>query len=86
MKLKIFIAFLLFLLGLARIIDWIIFCSIEEYKILGWTEFKLKYYRRFPETLQPLLPKYQLLTFGCIACFVVAGIIFIKQRGRCFLF
>jgi len=81
---KLIIAFILFVLGCAWVADWIIFATQKENEQLPWHDFRQKYIARFPEAVQPLVNNAVLITFVCILCFVVAGIIFINQKRRAY--
>ncbi len=81
MRTKILIAFILLLIGLIYLVDWIVFSIQEENEILGWTDFKLKYYKRFPEVLRSLIQTH-LFTLLIIFCFAGAGLIFINEKKR----
>ncbi|MFN2458311.1 MAG: hypothetical protein ABR502_08940 [Chitinophagaceae bacterium] len=81
MKPKIFIAFLLLFIGLLYVADWIIFATQEENEKMPWQDFKLKYYNRFPDFFQPFIQS-TWLTLLCMACFTIAGIIFIKEKKK----
>lgn len=82
MKVKIVIAFLLLFSGLAVLTDWIVFASKPENSRLEWNALKEKYVDHFWPFLQPLAQNAVLFTLVCMACFVVAGLIFISRQQR----
>jgi hypothetical protein len=84
MKAKFIPAFLLFFTGAGIVTDWIIFSVRMENEKLSWPGFKLKYVNRFPEFLQPLVQHSLLFTLLCMSCFIIAGILFIKNRQKVF--
>ncbi len=84
MKPKLLIAFILLLIGLIYVADWIVFSTREQNESMPWEDFKIKYYKRFPEVLQPLIINYPFLTFFSMFCFVGAGLIFINRKGRAY--
>jgi len=84
MKSKILIAFILLLVGLVYVVDWIIFSTREENESMPWEDFKIKYYKRFPEVLRSLI-ETPLFTLLIILCFVSAGIIFVNKKQRAYL-
>jgi hypothetical protein len=77
-------AFLLLFLGLTRVIDWIIFSTKKENQDLDWNEFKQKYIEQLPSFLQPLYQNPILITTILIICFVAAGLLFIRTKGKLF--
>jgi small-conductance mechanosensitive channel len=85
MKAKIILAFFLFVIGLGIVTDWILFSIKKENEILSWPVFKLKYIHRFPEFLRSLIQNSLLFTLLCMGCFIVSGLIFIKNKQKVFL-
>jgi Ca2+/Na+ antiporter len=85
MKTKIILAFFLFFAGAAIVVDWILFSIKKENEILSWSEFKLKYENRFPESVRPLIHNSLLLTLLCMSCFIISGLIFVKKGQKIFL-
>lgn len=87
MKIKLIIAYILYVLGLSKIIDWFIFCNQDNnFKNLKFDELKLKYVSRFPELLKPLFTSKPELA-ALISFFIlgIAGYIFIKMKSRFYL-
>ena len=86
MKLKIIIAFVLYLVGIAKIIDWFIFWEEnKEVALRDYAQLKEKFISRFPESLQPLFSKNpEPATVISIIFFLIAGIIFLKERKTVF--
>lgn len=80
--LRLSIAFILLLLGIAWVADWIIFAVQQENEQLPWNDFRLKYIARFPQSLQPFVANAVLVTCTCMLCFIIAGIIFIKEKRK----
>ena len=85
MKKKILLAFVLLIIGLVDVADWIIFSTSEGNENLSWTEFKSKYVARFPEFVQPLYQKPVITTTILIIFFTSSAIIFIKGKKKIFL-
>ena len=85
MKPRVILAFLLLLLGLACVTDWIIFSSRKENESLEWYALKAKYVQHFPGFLQPLVQNAVLFTFICLLCFLIAGLILVKQKSKVYL-
>lgn len=84
MKIRLLIAFFLFGVGLARMVDWIIFSTNRKYSDLDWETFKIKYVERLPDFLQPLYKSPVVITTICILVFTVAGVLFLKEKRRSF--
>jgi hypothetical protein len=82
MKSKIIIALILLILGLTRVIDWVIFSTKKENESLSWEAFKIKYIEHLPVFLQPLYQKPIIITLILLVCFTIAGLLFIKVKKR----
>jgi len=78
-KIKILIAFILLIIGLIYVTDWIVFSIQEENERMSWEDFKLKYIKRFPDFFQPMVRDAVLFTFIFMTCFAIAGLIFIRD-------
>jgi hypothetical protein len=81
MKLRILVAFVLYLIGISKIIDWFVFWeNNKELALRDYGQLKLKFISRFPTLMQPLFSKNpEPATVICIIFFIVAGIIFLKD-------
>lgn len=86
MKLKFIFALVLYFIGLARIVDWFIFCNQNRtLKNENYSQFISKYENKFPVLLQPLFnTRPELATIISIFIFIVAGLIFINSGQRIF--
>ncbi len=82
MKFKILIAFIFFILGIAKIIDWFIFCDQNrELKNTNYLIFIAKYDNKFPSWLRPLFnTRPELATVISVVLLSIAGIIFLKNK------
>jgi hypothetical protein len=78
------IAFLLLVLGLISVIDWIIFSTEKLNQDLGWDEFKQKYTEHLPLPLQPLYQNPVLITAILIFCFVASGLLFLSAKRKAY--
>ncbi len=82
-KLLLFLAFTLYIIGIAVIIDWILFCEKNTDLYDDFIGLKAKYINRFPDFIKPffnLHPQPAAIFFAL--GFIIAGIIFIKQNQR----
>ncbi len=58
MKLRILVAFMLYLIGISKIIDWFVFWeNNKELALRDYGQLKLKFISRFPTFIQPLFSK-----------------------------
>lgn len=82
MKKRIYIALIIYLVGLINIIDWYVFWYQNETLALqDFKSLKVKYIERFPEIIKPLYsnnPQPAAIIF--IIVLVIAGIIFISEK------
>jgi hypothetical protein len=83
MSIKLITAFLFYILGLAKIIDWFVFSSQNRaLKNSNYDLFITKYENKFPSWLQPLFNTApDLAAIISIATFTIAGLIFIREKG-----
>src|SRR5258705_10101482 len=83
MKIKIILALIFYVLGIVRIIDWIIFWDQhKELALKNRNVFITKYVERFPDYIKAVFTsKYQLDTVLSIVLFVTAGLIFLKKKN-----
>jgi hypothetical protein len=83
MKVKLIAAFLFYVLGLAKIIDWFVFSNQNrELKNRDYELFITKYENKFPNWLQPLFNTApDLAAVISIVTFTIAGFIFINKKG-----
>ena len=75
------LAFILYITGVAVIIDWILFCERNSDLYDDFIDLKSKYINRFPDFAKPffsLNPQPAAIFF--VIGFIIAGIIFIKQN------
>lgn len=88
MKAKIIIASMIYFVGIAKIIDWIIFWhNNKNLALSNRAEFLNKYVSRFPVALKSLIEnKPETAAIISILFFAVAGWIFIKQESKVFKF
>lgn len=84
MKGRLIIAFILFLLCLARIVNWIYFSTRKENENLEMTELNLKYVKTLPAFLQPLFQKPIIDTGICILFLTISGLLLIKEKKKIF--
>ena len=84
MKGQLIIAFILFSLCLARVVDWIIFSTRKENANLEMKELNTKYVERFPAFLQAVFEKPVIDTGICILFFTITGLLFIKVKKKIF--
>lgn len=87
MKIKLVVAFIFFALGIAKIIDWFIFCNQDNnFKTLNLENLKIKYVARFPEFIKPLFTsKPELAAVISIIILTIAGLIFLGIKKRSYL-
>lgn len=80
---KIIIAFALYFLGIAKIIDWLIFCSQNRaLKEKDYPIFITKYETKFPTWLQPLFnTRPDLAAIISVVFFAISGMVFINQKN-----
>ncbi|MFN2438762.1 MAG: hypothetical protein ABR503_06145 [Chitinophagaceae bacterium] len=79
MRIKILIAFVLLAIGLIYVVDWVVFSIQDVNEKLSWEEFKLKYVKRFPDSLQSLIQIRGLPGVCFTFVFGIAGAIFIND-------
>jgi hypothetical protein len=86
MKLRILLAFMLYLIGISKIIDWFVYWeNNKELALRDYGQLKLKFINRFPTLMQPLFSNNpEPATVICIIFFIVAGIIFLKEPKSVF--
>jgi hypothetical protein len=84
MKLKIFIAFLIYIFASIKIIDWFIFWYKNNgLTHLTWAELKLLYISRFPDNMRFLFEGYpEPATLLSIVFLVISGLIFLQQNTK----
>lgn len=82
MKLRIIIAFVLYLIGISKIIDWFVFWeNNKELALRNYAQLKLKFISRFPGLIQPLFSKHpEPATLICFIFFIIAGVILLKEQ------
>lgn len=83
---KLLFAFVLYAIGVAKIVDWILFWNSNKSLALNNRNLFLeKYYNRFPNFIQPIIAsKYPLEEFIFLAIFIIAGIIFWRKKHLLF--
>jgi len=82
-KFLIYLAFTLYIIGIAVIIDWFVFCNDNSDLFDDFISLKTKYVNRFPDYIKPFFnrnPQPAAIIF--VFTFTIAGIIFIKQKHR----
>lgn len=81
MKLRIIIAFVLYLIGISKIIDWFVFWeNNQELALRNYGHLKLKFISRFPSLIQPLFSKHpEPATLICFIFFIIAGVVLLKE-------
>ncbi len=86
MKKRIYIALILYLLGLINIIDWYVFCyQNETLASQDFKSLKAKYIERFPDIFKPLYSyNPQPTAFIYIIILVISGVIFINEKKTIF--
>lgn len=86
MKLKLVFATILYLTAFLQLTDWVIFSAKNSNLALrDSAQYKRDFVSRFSEPLQPLFSTYGNLTTSItIAFFIIAGIIFLRQRKTMF--
>lgn len=86
MKLKILVAFMLYLIGISKIIDWFVFWEKnKELALKDYSQLKEKFVSRFPIDLQFLFSKSpEPATVISIIFFIISGIIFLKEHQTTF--
>lgn len=84
MKFKIIVAYILYIVGIAKIIDWFIFWYNNESLALSNRPLFLEnYVSRFPSFLKLLFSsKYELDALISIIIFIIAGLIFINEPNK----
>ena len=82
MKKRIFIALILYLIGLINIIDWYVFWYQNETLALqDFKSLKVEYIERFPDIIKPLFANNpQPAAFIFIIILVFSGIIFMHKK------
>ncbi len=82
MKKRVFVALLMYTIGVVKIIDWFIFWEKnKEIALRNFQELKFKFIARFPDFLKPLFFKNpEPATVISIILFIIAGIIFFKEK------
>ncbi len=82
MKIKIIIATLLYTTGFLQLMDWVVYATKnDDLATQDYAQFKRNFVIRFPESIQPLFSTYgNLTTTVLIAFFIIAGVIFLKER------
>lgn len=83
MKIRIVVAFLMLITGLAQITDWVIF-SIQH-SALDIFQLNAAYLKRLPPVLQLYFRNPVFSTLICMTILAVSGILFIRARKRTFL-
>jgi hypothetical protein len=79
------VAFILYILGVAVIVDWITFCEKNNELSGDFIHLKAKYISRFPNFIQPffnLNPQPAAVFFGL--GFIAAGSVFIRQNHKAY--
>lgn len=84
MKIRLVLAFLFLLAGLADITDWMLYCARNREKPFDFAVFKRKYVEHLPGFLKPLYQPPIIITGICFLFFVVAGLIFQKEQKKVF--
>lgn len=86
MKGKHLVAFFLFMLGSAKIIDWFVFCEKNrQLKSENYEAFKIRYVAHFPDWLKPLFnSRPEIAATISVALFVIAGFLFLKAESMFF--
>ena len=79
-KLSVICAFLVYLLALLHILDWIFFCNRnKELALKDHYAFKQLYYDHFPDFMKPLLtPDSRIESFVMMLLLVISGFILLK--------
>jgi hypothetical protein len=85
MRIKIIIAFLLFISGLLQLIDWILFSIRAENEKLSMPELHAGYVNHFPAWLQAYFENAVISTLACMFLFAIASVLFITERRKLFL-
>jgi hypothetical protein len=85
MRIKIVLSFLLFILGLIQLMDWILFSIHTENEKLSKLELHAEYVDHFPGWLQLYFQDIIISTFGCALLFAVASVLFITERKKLLL-
>ncbi len=86
MKIKLLSAFIFFVLGVIRIIDWIIFWETNtEIRNNSYQIFISKYHERFPEYIKPLFNRSpEPAAIISVIILTTAGIIFFIEKNIVF--
>jgi hypothetical protein len=87
MKIKLIVAFIFLALGVAKIVDWFIFCNQDNnFKTLNFEALKLKYVSRFPEIIKPLFTsKPEMAAVLSMVILTISGLIFLRIKKKGYL-